>query len=508
MTITEYLKKQPVNNNVIFKLRRKKPAAMFKETPLENLLNNGWNLPPQKLLELLKVRGQKMQLSWNWNDMGAAAHSKAFTVAKVMSADILQDVHNALVKARTEGWDLKKFKQNLLPTLESKGWTKRVVTSEQGTKTVNLGSRLTTIYNTNNAMDFSRSRFEEMSLTADSRPLWQYRQVQRFSKRIAHAKFHNKIFPSDDPIWKRIWPSSTWNCLCTVFPLKKLEVDIAAKRQGVPLKVESGKRYIKYVAQNQGEFAISPLKEWTPDVTKYVTGIKIALEKLLENIPQYQIDKSLLPSKATSIEQITDATDFRTLQDKTNIKFENINNSIHQISDIKADLLVINKNFNRLGISENLFNKINSTLTYKLGWDFEGKAGGVYQRSNSTIQINPSSRDSVKRNKAYDTGQLASNRPNASFAHEYGHHIWNYIFKTNEKLFVKFETALSKINYEIKGRASLGLKKQGLSKYAETQTSEMFAESIAQHLTMGQQPNTIGYDIIKILQETLSKLEE
>lgn len=297
MTVLEHFKKQPINNNVILKLRRKKSAkfsAQFKETPLEKLLKIGWSLPPQKLLELLKIRGQQMKLTWNWNDMGAAAHSKAFTVAKVMSADILQDIHNALVKARTEGWDLKKFKADLLPTLESKGWTKRIVKSPEGkTQSVNIGSRLTTIYNTNNAMDYSRGRFEEMSLTTDSRPIWQYRQVQRLTKRPAHARFHLKTFPADDPIWKRIWAPSDYNCLCEIVPLRKTELDILSKKEGEPLKVEKGTKYLKYIAQNQEQFKLSPLKEWAPDVTKYVTGIRNALEKLLLEVPKTQIAKPI-----------------------------------------------------------------------------------------------------------------------------------------------------------------------------------------------------------------------
>lgn len=47
-------------------------------------------------------------------------------------------------------------------------------------------------------------------------PYFRYLQVQRPTKREAHAPMHNKFFRRDDPIWLEWWPPNGYNCECRV----------------------------------------------------------------------------------------------------------------------------------------------------------------------------------------------------------------------------------------------------------------------------------------------------
>ena len=89
----------------------------------EDPFQTAFKLPPERAVAWLKQRGQNLQLSTNWNDLDAAAHDKAFTVAKVINADILQLIYDFVESAKKEGWTLKEFKDRLSEKLNQSGWS-------------------------------------------------------------------------------------------------------------------------------------------------------------------------------------------------------------------------------------------------------------------------------------------------------------------------------------------------------------------------------------------------
>ena len=68
-------------------------------------LQTAFKLPPERALEWLKQRGKNLKVSTNWDEMNSVAHDNAFTVSKVMSANLLQDIYNHVEKAKSEGWN-------------------------------------------------------------------------------------------------------------------------------------------------------------------------------------------------------------------------------------------------------------------------------------------------------------------------------------------------------------------------------------------------------------------
>ncbi|HOE18396.1 MAG TPA: phage minor head protein [Syntrophorhabdaceae bacterium] len=203
---------------------------MAKKTPPDLL--HAFGLKPEKAIEYFKSKGYTF--SWNWQDTWQEAHAKAFTVAKAMRMDILQDIRESVQKALDDGITFRQFRKDLTPKLQAKGWWgKKLIGDAEGGQTVQLGSprRLATIYQTNLQTAYMAGRYKEMMDNVEDRPYWQYVAVLDAKTRPAHRALHGKVFRYDDPFWKALYPPNGWNC----FP------------SGTPVATEAGWRPIESV---------------------------------------------------------------------------------------------------------------------------------------------------------------------------------------------------------------------------------------------------------------------
>lgn len=219
---------------------------------------------PKAQLEALRNR-QKLITTSKWNELEKEAHDKAFTVAKVMSADVLQDIYDYVQSAVKEGWSYDTFKKKvrdggLVERMQNAGWLK-TATDKQ------IGVRLQVIIDTNVKMAYGKGNYNRLMLVKDKKPYWIYHQVERKTKRAEHSIYNGRKFHCDDPIWNTIYPPSGFRCSCWV--------EAVAEPDGV----ESGSN----IEINPGEHPISPLTAWKPDTLKYVEGIRKLLEDTLFN---------------------------------------------------------------------------------------------------------------------------------------------------------------------------------------------------------------------------------
>lgn len=132
-----------------------------------------FGLPPARAIAYLSAKGYR--ITWDWEEMWQEAHAQAFTVAKVMRLDILEDIRQALENALAEGKTLPWFKKALTPILQAKGWWGKTDTTDPVTGesvTVQQGSawRLETIYRTNLSMLYSAGRWAGQQANIDDRP--------------------------------------------------------------------------------------------------------------------------------------------------------------------------------------------------------------------------------------------------------------------------------------------------------------------------------------------------
>ena len=88
-------------------------------------------LPPDKAVEYFRSKGYTF--SWDWWEVWQQAHAKAFTVAKAMQMDVLQDIREMVDRAIEEGLTFRQFRAELEPRLKAKGWWGKVwAVDEQG----------------------------------------------------------------------------------------------------------------------------------------------------------------------------------------------------------------------------------------------------------------------------------------------------------------------------------------------------------------------------------------
>ena len=239
-------------------------------------------LPPEEIVRWYEGKGYRF--SWNWKDTWQDAHTRSFTVAKVMKLDILQSIKNEVDKIFKSGITYEQFYRELEPTLKRLGWWGKVKAKDvpgykprpglDPDKMVQLGSpnRLKTIYQVNANVAYNTGRYNFFMQNTTSRPYWKYHQIERPTYRKEHKPFDNKVFRFDDPIWKIINPPNGWMCGCYITAHTLDEI----KGQGI--KVSKGKDFMKFVKDGiPEEWQYNPAENyaaWLPDLKKYDKDIK------------------------------------------------------------------------------------------------------------------------------------------------------------------------------------------------------------------------------------------
>lgn len=199
-------------------------------------LSTVFGLPPEKAIEYFQSKGYA--LTWDWRDLWQESQAKAFTVAKVMNTDILNNIRGALDDALNNGTTFHEFKKNLTPVLQAKGWwgkTEHINTITGEVSTAQLGSprRLKTIYQTNLQTAYMAGRYRQMMESSDSHPYWQYVAVLDGRTRPTHRAMNGRVFRYDDALWSTHYPPNGFNCRCRVSPMTAAAVE----RDGI--KVQS-----------------------------------------------------------------------------------------------------------------------------------------------------------------------------------------------------------------------------------------------------------------------------
>lgn len=154
-------------------------------------------------------------------DVWLHEHAVAFSVAKMMNADLLQTTKNALQTALKQGESYDDFAKKLKPYLMKEGWWGEQIMRDPKdgiAKPVQLGStrRLRIIFQTNMATAFAAGQWARIQENATDFPYLKYIASTAEKKRDSHIAFYGKIYKADDPIWQSIFPPNGYGCQCTV----------------------------------------------------------------------------------------------------------------------------------------------------------------------------------------------------------------------------------------------------------------------------------------------------
>ena len=165
--------------------------------------------------EQIQFFRQKIDLpTQRWFDLWQEAHDRAFVVAGAMQADLLADLHTAVLKGIAEGTTLETFRKDFKEIVARTGWTGW---TGEGTA-AGRAWRTRVIYETNLRTSYAAGRWAQIQEVKSSRPYLLYRHNDNvLHPRPLHQAWNGKILAADDPWWQSHYPPNGWGCQCTAF---------------------------------------------------------------------------------------------------------------------------------------------------------------------------------------------------------------------------------------------------------------------------------------------------
>ena len=137
-------------------------------------------LPVNDALAFFRKKG--LAKSYAWQDVAKAAHDFYFTVAKMMSVSLLEDVRAIIDEGIASGAAPKTLAKDLKGLLGARGWWGRQIKTDPLTgarELVQLGSdrRVRTIINTNLRTSYAAGRWSRVTRLKSSFPILVYKCV-------------------------------------------------------------------------------------------------------------------------------------------------------------------------------------------------------------------------------------------------------------------------------------------------------------------------------------------
>ncbi|MGH7840800.1 MAG: phage minor head protein, partial [Candidatus Binataceae bacterium] len=170
-------------------------------------------LPPEDAVNYFRAKGFK--LGFDWRDVWQDEHARAFTVAKAMTVDLLEDIRDVVDQAIANGIAFEDFRDNLEPILRARGWWGRQLMTDPLTgaaREVQLGSvrRLGIIYDTNLRTSLSAGTWNQIQRTKDELPYLRYVDPAA-NPRPEHLDWSGTVLRANDDWWTDHYPPNGWN---------------------------------------------------------------------------------------------------------------------------------------------------------------------------------------------------------------------------------------------------------------------------------------------------------
>lgn len=186
----------------------------------------GFNQPFSLQVDFLRA---KLRLpTERWTDIWQAAHDRAFVVAGATKADLLNDLHEAVIKAAEQGLGLEEFRKDFKAIVAKNGWSGW---TGQGTE-AGEAWRTRVIYQTNMATSYAAGRWQQLKdpELLSVRPYWKYHHMDWVKHpRPLHVSWNGLVLPHDHPFWDTHFPRNGWGCECTVTAASQADYDKAVK---------------------------------------------------------------------------------------------------------------------------------------------------------------------------------------------------------------------------------------------------------------------------------------
>jgi SPP1 gp7 family putative phage head morphogenesis protein len=184
---------------------------------------------PQEAIDYLASK--KIYPAFDAEDVYAKAHQRAFTVAKLLEKELLQDVHDSLVAALAEGKPFRQWADEIEDELDDSGWGAFSMEDDAPT-------RLKLIYDTNMRTARAAGQWSRIEKTKSVMPYLQYNIGPSRVHRPEHEELDGMVLPVDSPFWKVGMPPNGFGCRCGIDPLTAEEAEEIGIDEEPPVDVE------------------------------------------------------------------------------------------------------------------------------------------------------------------------------------------------------------------------------------------------------------------------------
>lgn len=138
-----------------------------------------------------------------WDELWGEIQDTAFSVAGITSADILNDLHQAVIRAEEDGTTLDEFKRSVKESIATRG-----------VPTPLTNARMNLVFDQNLASAHGAGRKLQLDELKPDYVMWRHRDSR--VPRPAHLALNNKVFRRDELPG---YPPCGFGCRCAVFGL-------------------------------------------------------------------------------------------------------------------------------------------------------------------------------------------------------------------------------------------------------------------------------------------------
>lgn len=222
---------------------------------------------PEEALKYLKSQG--IAITQDWTEALDRIRQHNFTISKVTVADMLQTIHDELIKAMDSDGTAESYTQfakNISKTLEARGWD---------LKSDGSAFRWDMIYRMNMQTAYQQGRFWEMEEADADFPYRQFVAIQDRRTTSGCLSLDGSIFSSKDLMYLRNQTPRHFNCRSTWMALtaKQAGKNIKTTKDFPGLKPDPG-------------FGLNPKEAvYKPDMKRYEQGIADELRTVLKETP-------------------------------------------------------------------------------------------------------------------------------------------------------------------------------------------------------------------------------
>lgn len=189
-------------------------------------LQVGFGTPFQAQIDYLR---NKLRLpTERWDDIQRGAHDRAFMVAGAAKADLLNDLHQAVIRATTDGAGLAAFQKDFKAIVAKNGWTGW---TGEGSKEGEAW-RARVIYQTNLSTSYAAGRYKQLTDPEFLKlhPYWRYIHSDAVvHPREDHLAWHGLTLPADHPFWKTHFAPNGYGCRCRITSVTRSEGEASAR---------------------------------------------------------------------------------------------------------------------------------------------------------------------------------------------------------------------------------------------------------------------------------------